>query len=747
MRRVLSRVTFVLGGLLIGAVAAESAPLDPTTVVVTGVKRQRPTANEAPPPVDTFTRDSRFELIAISGDGQKVASVVRFNDRGIQDGHKLVIYSSGIDQVEEVELDSTPYDGVYWIDEHTIALTRSASGRKGTCPDLDGDTGRRAEKLMNLLAADSAVQTMAKPEDAGSFRSNLTPLQCRDYGIRQYSITATVDLTTKVVGFIGKKMGENRQLGTDTVKPIKEGSASALMGAFVDLSDKVSGGVFSERIYLWKVDPTSGRGRIVDDGGGDSDRTSAYVDDWLFDKNGRIVARSYYNVLTESYVIAALHDGKWKTLLSKKFNYADGVIAPFIAGVGRDGSSILIVLADRDPKKTYHYRELSNAGELTEPLDLISATREVPIFAPSDGRLAGFMMPGTQPKYRLFDPVMQKIYDAAQDFSPSDSVEVVSTALDDARKMVLKVKGRTDVGQYFYVDFSKGSYRNLGTDHPDLRPEWTGLTTEYDYRTRDGIDLEAVLTIPSTDEEGARPLVVLPHDSPSTHDSLQYDWLPQLLASRGYIVFQPNYRGSDIYSEKLNRTSNGQTGKILDDIEDGVQSLVSEHLIDPSRVCVAGKGFGGYAALMLASRVTANYRCVIAIGPFTDIPRFKGNLASRRRMTPDPSIKPRLNPGRTIEANHDDLSSYEILWPNLNRSMPSPEASVVDSRSPLLFLQMQADPLVGTDDGAEVLKRAADRSLYSSFKVLSGCDRDIITQQCKNLVAKEVLDFIKNVNP
>lgn len=733
---VLALMGFNLQGV---ALAAQD---DPATVVVKALKRVRPPAGEAPPPVEAFTKNHRFEAAAVSPDGDKAAFIARFGEEGDQTRHVLVVYDAGADTHKEIELDKTPYDGLYWVDDKMVALSRSASGRKSTCPDLDGGTGRRIDKLMALVAAENAINMMAKPEDAAAFRRNLNPLKCTDYGVRRYAITATVNVETAAVAFIGSKMGENRQLGTDTLRPVRDRDAAFLMGAFVDLNPKLGGGVFSERVYLWKVDPATGQGSIVDDRGGDLDRTRRYVDDWLFDRTGRILARSYYDLATESYVVQGHEAGRWKTLLTTRRNARDGVIAPFLAGLGRDGKSILVVMPDPGKNADYHYRELSPTGQLSSPVDVNGATRDTPIFD-SDGRLAGFMTHGIRPEYRLFSPGMQKVYDAVQDFAPEDAVEVVSVAADDSRKMLLKVKGHADTGQYYYVDFSSGTYRTLGVDYPALRPEWVASTQAYTYKARDGVDLKGILTTPSRTEDDKRSLIVLPHDHPSGADTLNYHWLAQLLASRGYTVFQPNWRGSSIYPETMNKTGEGQfAGKMLEDIDDGVRALVQDRLADPSRVCLAGVGYGGYAALMLAGRSPGMYRCAIPIGAITDLEQFRQYLEVNRRITPDPRIQSRLYPGRTISLYNDDLAVYARYWQGVDMKASSPSTILPSLTAPLLFLRLSGDPSVSNSRAADPVNRLASEGVYAKYKALEGCDRSLSTETCKVEVGTEILSFL-----
>ena len=83
--------------------------------------------------------------------------------------------------------------------------------------------------------------------------------------------------------------------------------------------------------------------------------------------------------------------------------------------------------------------------------------------------------------------------------------------------------------------------------------------------------------------------MVLPHGGPAGRDAPGFDWWAQALASRGYAVLQPNFRGStgldgDFYAAGFDEFGR----KMQTDLSDGVRHLAQQGLIDPKRVCIAG---------------------------------------------------------------------------------------------------------------------------------------------------------------
>ena len=96
--------------------------------------------------------------------------------------------------------------------------------------------------------------------------------------------------------------------------------------------------------------------------------------------------------------------------------------------------------------------------------------------------------------------------------------------------------------------------------------------------------------------------------------------MSQYFANRGYLVLQPNFRGSTGFGRECQDAGRGEWGgKMQDDITDGINALVTAGYIDPDRICIAGASYGGYAALAGATFTPDLYQCVVAIAPVSDL--------------------------------------------------------------------------------------------------------------------------------
>src|SRR5207247_676421 len=118
------------------------------------------------------------------------------------------------------------------------------------------------------------------------------------------------------------------------------------------------------------------------------------------------------------------------------------------------------------------------------------------------------------------------------------------------------------------------------------------------YKSSDGLEIPAYLSLPKGVEPKNLPLIAFPHGGPWARDDWGYDAFAQFWANRGYAVLQPEFRGSTGYGKKFIDAGNKQWGdKMQDDITWGVKYLVAQGIADPKRVGIMGGSYGGYATL------------------------------------------------------------------------------------------------------------------------------------------------------
>lgn len=180
---------------------------------------------------------------------------------------------------------------------------------------------------------------------------------------------------------------------------------------------------------------------------------------------------------------------------------------------------------------------------------------------------------------------------------------------------------------YYYFDAATRTTLELFESFPDLPETLLADVTPWTYSARDGLPIPAYVTLPQGQTFGPTgnsvPVIVMPHGGPRARDTRGFHFIAQFLASRGYAVLQPNFRGSVGYGARFIEAGRGQWGRAMqDDISDGVQSLVAMGFADPNRIAIVGLSYGGYAALAGAVRTPALYRAVVSVAGVSDLPLF-----------------------------------------------------------------------------------------------------------------------------
>jgi dipeptidyl aminopeptidase/acylaminoacyl peptidase len=219
----------------------------------------------------------------------------------------------------------------------------------------------------------------------------------------------------------------------------------------------------------------------------------------------------------------------------------------------------------------------------------------------------------------------------------------------------------------------------------------------YRFKSSDGLDIPAYLTLPKGLAAKNLPLVVFPHGGPWARDNFGYDTFAQYLSNRGYAVLQPNFRGSTGYGKKFLNAGNGQWGrKMQDDLTWGVKALVADGTVDPKRVGIAGGSYGGYATLAGVAFTPDVYAGAVAI------------VAPSNLITLLDAIPPYWEAGRkqmyTRMADPTTPDGRALLIAE------SPLTKAKDIVTPLMVVQGKNDPRVNIRESSQIVAAVRDNS-------------------------------------
>ena len=234
--------------------------------------------------------------------------------------------------------------------------------------------------------------------------------------------------------------------------------------------------------------------------------------------------------------------------------------------------------------------------------------------------LLGLRLVAEKEQMRWFDPAMQAMQDAIDARLP-DTTNLVSLPLRRGTDWVL-VESYSDRQPQLYSAYNTASKTLLraGESRPAIQAGRMGRQRVLRYAARDGLQIPALLTLPAN-RDSMLPLVVLVHGGPHERGT-RWGWnaQSQFLASRGYAVLEPDFRGSTGYGDAHFRAGWQQWGlKMQDDIADGARWAVAQGIADGRRICIAGGSYGGYASLMGLVNDPQLFKCGVAWAAVTDI--------------------------------------------------------------------------------------------------------------------------------
>lgn len=300
-----------------------------------------------------------------------------------------------------------------------------------------------------------------------------------------------------------------------------------------------------------------------------------------------------------------------------------------------------------------------------------------------------------EPVRHYFDEEEKNLKEKMRNFFPG--LHCGMTDCDKAEeKYLLYVGSDRNKGAYYYYDIHGDQPRKIASLSPWLNEEEMVEMEAVKYTTRDGLELEAYLSLPkSFDKKNPtpHPVIINPHGGPWARDYWGFDSVVQFLCNRGYAVFNMNFRGSTGYGRKFLEASYKEWGrKMQDDISDGVAYLIKEGIADPKRVAIYGASYGGYAVLAGLAFTPELYCCGI------------DNCGVSNLFTFMKTIPPYWKP--MLEMMYEQVGNPETDHDLLAAASPALHANKI--RVPLFIAQGANDPRVNkaeSDQMVEALRK------------------------------------------
>jgi dipeptidyl aminopeptidase/acylaminoacyl peptidase len=289
----------------------------------------------------------------------------------------------------------------------------------------------------------------------------------------------------------------------------------------------------------------------------------------------------------------------------------------YVTGVDPDGLLVSASVNGRNGLFRYNLADNKIGAPVVETADP-SGTGGL-VFDSQTHKLIGVQVHSEPPRTQWLDPRYAALQEGLDRAVPG-MVNLITPGADAMSPRLVFAYSSTDPGRYLRYDPATRKLVPLLTRMPWIDPKQMSEKLVFDYTARDGLPIPSYLTLPKGRPVNRLPLIVLPHGGPIARDEWDFDPQVQFLASRGYAVLQPQFRGSGGFGITHLRKGFRQWGlHMQDDISDGVANLVRQGAVDPARVCIMGASYGGYAAAMGLVKDPQQYRCGVNLLGVTDL--------------------------------------------------------------------------------------------------------------------------------
>ncbi len=289
-------------------------------------------------------------------------------------------------------------------------------------------------------------------------------------------------------------------------------------------------------------------------------------------------------------------------------------------GLTADRRTLIVSAYSRSTDSRSFYPMSTETGELGARLFGREGSSIDSVMLDINRVIYGVEYEGFYPTYEFFDARLTERMSEIQRTLAGAAVRLVGWS-DDFDKLLVHASGGWTSGAFILFDEGEEQPKMLARERESIGREQLADTIIDEYQARDGLTIPALVTAnPEVIEAGGAPLIVLPHGGPAAFDRAEFDWLAQFFASRGYVVLQPQFRGSTGFGLSHQTAGRGEWGrKMQTDLDDGVAWLAERGTIDPERVCIVGASYGGYAALAAGAFSPDLYRCHVSINGVTDV--------------------------------------------------------------------------------------------------------------------------------
>ena len=629
-----------------------------------------------PPPVEDYGKLPAMDLVTLSPSGQRYAYV------GVIEGKRRLVIATTANQIlKAADLGSAKVERLDWAGDEHVLIHRSAT------VDLGPAFLSTRWELGAVTVVDLAHGKVFSVFDGAGNRVADTVFG--SYG--------TAQIGGRWYGFFGGYTFE-KVVGGQTLNNRREGEL------FPD---------------LYRVDLDTGETHLDTHG-------QPGIAGWVVAASGEAAAKVVFDQQSGDWRVAGANV-TGKTLASG--HSPTGAIS--VLGFGHSDRQILVRVAGEDHDLI---QELPLEGSAAAAASYDADQFGRRLVDPVTRTWIGAEAEDDHHSVTMFAASAQAKVDAAVKPFAGYMTRVVSQSAD-LNHVIVFTDGGDDSGTYWIVDITSLKATPLGLAYPSVPPEQTASVQWVDYKAADGLAMRGVLTLPPGRTAKALPLVVMPHGGPEAHDSLRFDYWAQAFATRGYAVFQPNFRGSSGSGNAFRDAGFGQWGrKMQTDISDGATELARRGIVDPKRACIVGWNYGGYAALAGVTVQQGLYRCSVSYGGVSDLAAMlDAPLTGAGRFNAE---------GRYWRRFMGVNSTFDLEAGSI-----SPAHLAARADAPVLLIHGKDDTVAPIEQSQEMEAALRRAGKPVEFITLPGADHWLFEEDSRVAMLKASVEFVLKNNP
>ncbi len=447
----------------------------------------------------------------------------------------------------------------------------------------------------------------------------------RDNDDKAITVDRTLVLAVDRDGSNIKVMMPDNEMGAQVISALRQDPQHVLL-----VARKAS-----YSVNLFRADITTGEVEKIEEGVFRKEGTSrrqafSVTQRYIVSSTGIPYARYDYNTGSRSIVVYGRPvGGSWTKL--REFPVIFGARQIEFGGLASDTTAYVIDRASEDRRSVWEY-DLATGKPLRKVFADAGGEVDEVLQNVYTGDIMGQMvMTAGKPKWvfksRNFAAAQAALEEAFPEY-PNITIRGYS---QDLANYVIYADGPSKPPVYFVFDGRNGIVSDM-LAVLSIDASGMGQVKTLTWPSSDGRVITGYLALPAGGAKNL-PLIVMPHGGPESQDDLNFDPWRQFLVSRGYAVFQPQFRGGDGFGAAHEKAGHGQWGKLVqDDVTTGVAKLVADGIADPKRMCIFGWSYGGYMAMAGAVFSPDLYNCSVAGAGVADVDRmlaWEGEETSR----------------------------------------------------------------------------------------------------------------------